>query len=477
MNLFNNKRLQDLTQQFHLSRPVFLFVILLGIFVPYNAKTQGIDEIHYGIELTFTNEELKRASTMAGFDVANTVESETAQRNLIENLMARCPQCQLQMREDRYGISYGRIIYPDSFLLNITLDPAVIEVTSEAIPESQLETVAARLDQDLFSAAREVDLRPSYSTGGGHLHISAHSFFELDSINGGAYFRDFMVDMYNHPIILNEILSHSHDNAPALRHLSWRSRQNFERIIKNFDLSPINARELAQEIYHKVYTQNPAGLTPAQKYQAINISRIVEEQFQESQRTVEIRALRPQQNADNLILIARLFKHRMEFLKSRRHQGEHVVIDTMTDYHMESDIKIERFVRFVEESGLRPQDYLRLVGENLLDSAWEYLERTYPDQLDIRYTFLHQLAQDSSFDSTYRAQFVLEKLEQIEEVRTIHINTLETLRQRHLNQDRVIKKIERLLDSHLWSGIDISTQATLSGQGCHELMAPFVRNF
>lgn len=179
----------------------------------------------YGAELTFTNEKLKEAGRKAGSHIVNSSASEAAQEELIERIIQVCDGCEVEWMEDKYGLEFGRIVYPDGHYINITLDPWVVEVTASPIPADKLEEITARYNKDLYQSATDIGLHPSYTAGGGHIHFGVEGLFGGDP----KLFRDFMVDLYNHPELASGLLAGDSYNSPPMMALPKQNQDAFKK--------------------------------------------------------------------------------------------------------------------------------------------------------------------------------------------------------------------------------------------------------
>lgn len=387
----------------------FIFSLLL-ISVACSSFTErspaNLDsEYTFGAELTFTNSEILESQRALASGTINSAMSERYQDLLIDKILENCLDCSVEWKIDKYGLEYGRIIYPDGWYFNVTLDPAVVEVTAKPIPESKLQEYTKRLDQDLYANARELGLRPSRKTGGGHIHFGAEAFFE----GNPEYFRDFMVDMYNHSELADGIFADDHYNSPPIKAHPKAQRDAFVKTIEAFDNNPEDSIiGLGLKIREGSYDYQRANWGPTEKYQAINIERMVVEGFEASEETIEVRSIRPQQNGEQFALIANLFKKRMEYLKRQRDQG--VSLKLNHDMGMTVEQKFQSFIRFITEADEDPADYFRILPAEYLDLAWKKLEQLYPGDLEKKIHYILKISQDAPFDDVSKARKALDLL-------------------------------------------------------------------
>lgn len=344
---------------------------------PSRSIAQELGEPQFGIELTFTSEELEKAGSRAGSHVINSEASEKMQRKLVKEITKSCTHCTLNWEADKYGVEVARITYPDGQYIHVTLDPSVIEITGSPIAYSNLSHASKRFEEDLYQSARNLGLAPSRNTGGGHIHIGLDEFFENDPY----LFRDFLVDVYNNPELGSGLLANDHYNSPPIQALPKASQKEFKQIIQEFDEVPTSIYELSRQISERVYSRNVSGWKPVEKYQGVNLTRIINDDIPAAQKTVEIRSLRPQQSADQFVLLAKLFKKRRDFLKVLRGRGPPPEIEDVS-YLTSKKKQFQKFVRYLEDTDLNPERYLNLLPTEYTHLSVGYMQDKYPENLD-----------------------------------------------------------------------------------------------
>ncbi len=363
----------------------------------------------FGMEVTLTSEAMKEAGERAGGNTINTSANEKAQRKLIEKILDRCGECEVDIIRDKYDIKIGRILYPDGHYFDVTLDPWVVEVTGKPIPASRLIEITKRIQTDIFDIARELGYQPGLATGGGHMHFGLKGLFN----NDGQLFRDFMVDMYNHSEIGSGILNYDHANSPPINVLPEKSHRAFWNIIDDFDRSPTSLKKLAKEIFKKVHKRTVMKWTPAHKYQGINLSRVVKD-MPYDERTIELRFIRPQQSGEQFKLTAEMITRRVEFLREQRRLG--VVPELNIEHPQTMEAKFNAFVRFIEETGDPAEKYFRLLPGEYGQMCWDFIKNKYPNEPARLWVFLQQFAEDVPYDEEIKANFILGQLEQLQEL-------------------------------------------------------------
>ncbi|MGE3972917.1 MAG: hypothetical protein AB7F59_00170 [Bdellovibrionales bacterium] len=195
----------------------------------------------------------------------------------------------------------------------INLDPATIEVQTKPTTLEDLKKIAPVLQELIFDAARAVHLQPYYEAAG-HIHLSVKGVFHGDAV----LFRNFLVDFVNHSELATGVLEYDHMNAPPLSALTQKQQEAFRQIIKDFDRTQkMSIHELASRIQKEVFTESPSGWTPAAKYQAFSLARILNPNLTEEEWTLEIRSIRGSLSMFDTILTLELFHRRIAYLQKK----------------------------------------------------------------------------------------------------------------------------------------------------------------
>ena len=311
----------------------------------------------FGAEFNFTNDAVSRDG---GPLTVRSAESEAARDRMMEMMKSLCAtrgDCSLDERRNHYGVTTYRVSYQDGWWFEIATDPGVVEIQTAASTLDELKTHEKRIQNDIFGTAEQAGLADAsrifgQSWAGGHIHIGASS-----SLGGDAeLFRNFLVDYANHPELGTGIFSNDWMNAPPLVGLPKRNQEHFVWAIRDFDQGKIrDVRSLAKLISITVYdTTVDTHIAPTEKYQAFNVTRIVNDGFADEERTIEIRAIHPQASADEFIHEVELFQKRLEYL--RAHPKPIPV--KLVDPHSLSDREVAaRFYAYVTDTGLPFKPY------------------------------------------------------------------------------------------------------------------------
>ncbi len=330
----------------------FLVVFLL-------AHTSYAGKGTYGGEITLVNDEMIAAQT-AG-NVVNNPVSEKARDQMAAIMRERCktavPKCTVLDGKNKYGITSYRVVYEDNWWFQIETDPSVVEIQTKGATYEELSKLEHRIQRDIFDVGAQIGLRPSGNIGGGHIHIGMHSTLDGDD----NLFRNFFVDYANHSELGTGVMSfQGNGNAPTMVELTTDQQNQFVHILKDYDdFESKNYKMLASRIQTEVYYANPLRWTPPEKYQAFNVTRMVDSSVSEDERTFELRAFPGQVDAHEFLLQIRLLDKRLERL---RHEKGRLAYHP-APVNLPDDLKAARFYRYVTDSGLSWKDYSHFVAE------------------------------------------------------------------------------------------------------------------
>lgn len=350
-------------------------------FVPARRLEARTTSIKIGPELTFTNDEMVNAEWMMSNGDVSAIrpENQQALEKFKIRIQAICKQfgCkvegQFHLWPDGWRTPEVKVVYPDGWWFIAGLDTSVLEFQAKEMSLGDLSRVKRRIEEHIFETCKDIGLKPRSGVGGGHIHIDLTSAFPED----GKLLRDFIVDYSNHPGLAYGALTMDRGNATPIAKLRPDQKIAFRKVISDFDHGIIKGREqLATELERRVYFRSPAYGEPPQKYMAVNLTRVTRKNVPDSFRTVELRALRAQQSADDLEKLGELFERRINFLKS---QPERVPVGSLSPPGSDAEV-YSQFRSYVEGPGL---DFSRF--ENLLPEKFRKAGLIDPSKCTVRW--------------------------------------------------------------------------------------------
>lgn len=266
----------------------------------------------------------------------------------IQKTCAVRKDCKIVASQNSYGVRVYRVEYTDGFWFQIATDPGVVELQLAPMTLDQAKRWKKHLQQDIFELSKKVGLSHARSHDlGGHLHIGADSVFAKEPV----LFRNFMVDYMNRPELAQGYFGRDSANAPHIIELRKRDRLELQKVIDEFDQAetPWDARRLASEVQCRVYTYCPSGpdWDPVEKYQAFNVTKMVDDETPKPARTVELRAQRGVRDVEEYMFRLEVWHQRLAFLRGKKGR-----IPLDLDPKMNQAAVMSRLVGWFSESGV-----------------------------------------------------------------------------------------------------------------------------
>lgn len=332
-----------------------MILSLFTFFVLFSTTAFASEPITFGPEFNFTNYEMWNAPG-DGLTV-NNPESVKVQTQFMKSVLAKCKTagCRVENYYNRYGVLSYKVIFNDSWYFRIETDPGVVEIQTKPTSLADNVKLYSRYKKMIFETASELGLqRPnSYRNfdgwAGGHIHIGIKEAFGENLM----LFRNFIVDYTNHIVLAHRFFANDVDFAPSIAILSEQQKLAFKSLIKDVDGGKVKSiNEFAIRLQKEVYHKNPKG-HEAEKHQALNVTRIVDNSTPLEGKTLEMRAFRAQGSPEVYFLQQRAIEKRIYYLKTK---GPIPVnfhnINSLSAYD-----RTKMFYEYITESGLPFKDY------------------------------------------------------------------------------------------------------------------------
>jgi hypothetical protein len=326
---------------------IYIFTFLFLITIPVFAK-----DLTFGAEFTFTNQNILKASKNAG-SIVNIPEAVEAAKAFRNEVVRRCNGCSVATETNGYGVEVYKIIYPDGWYFVIATDPAVVEVQTKPSTIQTVRSLQARMQTDIFDAAKAVGIVPDTSTGGGHIHFD----YKASTDGNLLRLRNFVVDFANHPELAQGLWAFDFHNSGPIAALPLTQRNAFEQLIADVDSGVVKtAFQFVTRLRKEVYNYHRHGWAPADKYHALNVNRINDRNFPEEAKTLEVRSIRPQKSAAEFLALIEVIDGRLELNKTRKTSLELKL--SQVDYYQGFDSKaFQKHLKYIGEAGVEPRDY------------------------------------------------------------------------------------------------------------------------
>jgi hypothetical protein len=307
-------------------------------------------------EFNFSSSAIRGAwSRQADTTMTENPENAAARERMRDIVAKRCGDCQIEAGTDRYGVKKYRVTFTDGWWFDITLDPAVVEITAKPAPLAFYETNETRLSSFIFDIAGEIGLTASLA---GHLNFGVEETFGGDV----KLFRNFLVDFLNH-VELSRFIVHDGDtfNAPLPIDLSPEQHEAFRKLVDGYDFEKGTIQDFSQrllkEVYYRTTWDAPARGEPADKYHSMNVKSIA---LGLPWPRLEMRSVRFQKSMAEFLTLIRLFQGRMTFLKS---QGG--LVEYAPSRSIDREAGLQRYLEYSRESGISWTEAQLIVPEHL----------------------------------------------------------------------------------------------------------------
>ncbi len=235
------------------------------------------------------------------------------------------------------------VTYPDGFKVMFTHDPSVIEVKTSPVSAEGIEKRIALIQADVFETMKKVGLRAPRLDGpwnAGQIHIGTEDFKNI------AQLRNFLADIYNHPELSEGILGldpieaqmRGKDGGKRLK----EAIEHLDTVIKS---TPTASIESVAADLENILPKDGYGVT-----------------FRENFKTVELRFIRAQLNAQQLSDIANLYQARLLYIVSL---GDAPIALKKIPRKLSAAQKLSMYQEFVEQSGQNWEHYRKLAPSYL----------------------------------------------------------------------------------------------------------------
>ena len=386
-----HRKFKRVAGPYFLKLKLFFFVFCLGVF---SLAQEG----RFGPEWTFIAREIVENSSESRL---SETKFSLLQKRWIEAIKKECPSCIIKHHEPIYLLSFiikRHNIYLDQTqqlkqrpFFSIDTDPLVFEVNAPPHSIKEFEKNKHLFQKLVFDTAKKVGLEPHYRIGGGHIHLDKKTHFKGNDL----LLRNFIVDTMNHPELFMGALSHDYLNASPLAILHRTSRENFIKILKEYDKDR-NIENFLTKINYDVYNnihginrefskRNDSIKVRDSKHQVLNFLH---------EDTIEFRGFQPQKSAEHYLSMLKLLEGRLHYLS----QFDTPIAYEQKDYERDFNVKVSGmysskihnyetrvpvgkilniYRKYVEESDLNWDDYKHYLADKRLKQGVNDTESVY----------------------------------------------------------------------------------------------------
>lgn len=231
-----------------------------------------------------------------------------------------------------------RLTYPDGTQFTFSHDPAVVEVNTSPLTAENLARNLKNMQTDVFDLLKEEGLAPPKLDGpwnGGHVHVGVE-----DSFRNVRHLRDFLADLYAHPELGYGILLEDQVEGPSVgKDGGARLKKAIEALDERMKVSNKFDKEAAN-ILAGILPKNGSGITFNSKYN-----------------TIELRFIRAQKSAADLLKLFKLLEARIESLRKNKRR---LPVADASPPRGTVEERRAAFRSYVEGAGLEWEEYQSL---------------------------------------------------------------------------------------------------------------------
>lgn len=246
------------------------------------------------------------------------------------------------------------VTYPDGRKIEFAKDPNVVEVKTAPVRPGELAASLDFYEKEIFETARSVGLKSPVLDGpwnGGHIHVDIAEAFGNDPRR----LKNFFLDYIEHPELAEGVLVKDFYNAPAIDPVKQRAA--IEQVVYQLDLWAEKGEKLDDFKLIELARLGPFG-----KRDALNLNT--------AYGTLEIRGLRSQRSAAELLRVMRLIEARIEYTNSLPAKDFHP-----KPIEMSREEKRKAFRAYVEEAGLSYDEFKGLAPRKFQDDCAGFFSR------------------------------------------------------------------------------------------------------
>ncbi len=318
----------------------------------------------YGAEFEVTREELDVFDPRSENPTHTNVK--TAQMEFVTHIRNRClvSKCVVTEVKGKWDRDYV-VEYPDGWWFKVSYDPGCVEFTFKPSTLTLLKNKAALINDQIFKTAQDVGLTVDKTTTS-HFNMGIRSAFGDDVKR----FTRFYVDYTNHAHLALGSIGEDLSNAPTLSVLGPDQRQALQEIVSEVNSNKLKTlQEVIQAIQNRVYTKSyEKSWGGIKHYQAVGLKYAYKADLKETDKPMELRAVRIQESAEKFNMIAKLFEERIKYLATLT--GPIVYTATNRTSFSLSELRT-RFAIYVEETGLQYENFKELITEEIRAAEYE----------------------------------------------------------------------------------------------------------
>lgn len=324
-------------------------------------------EITYGAEFEFTNDWVNENHTNDSLRGNEGV----AAKMMASQIRIKCAQLGCEVTEkpgkwterDRFKTPEYLVTFTNGLWINISYDPLCVEVQTKPMTLQQWKLNEAMIQEVVFKTANELNLEARENRAG-HFNIGIVSAF--GSNKNVKQFLRFFVDYANHSELASGILRKNWSTAMPLALQGFLSRFFLRVLVIKVYFGQIKTIEDASAFILKhIYRKHPQSERYSITHnQAINLKNA--RNLDQSDKPLEIRAVRAQKSVAEFIQLIEIFGSRISYTNQ---QTGPIKVNIPNAEKMSDEEALQRFNKYLTEAGNDPENYKNLVPDKYFPST------------------------------------------------------------------------------------------------------------
>jgi len=338
------------------------------------------EELHHGPEWTFT---LHRTDPV--HDDLYSSDLYMRKRQVWDYYVKYCAKtrlCTVDKAADS-PLIYGnfKVSFKNGLKIEITNDPGVIEIKAVKFTKNFIQSNVQFIEDNVFQVMKKHGLVPHEISGSGHNNIDLNYFK-----NKPLLLYNFIVDFYNNPavgIVLNS-LANNREYARDLNQMKEMlfALTGFEHVHFARDLDLIYTN--TEKLFQKFKTQ-PTKIKASDvirhfwtvlnyKYVALGIRGDLDSSAHITEQSrLELRTLRPQESAEQYLLVLDFIEERLKYLETLQeplkleiapiYEDGWNILGDYAAYLAEAKMSFDKYKPLMPEvwRGLNPKQFVRSI--------------------------------------------------------------------------------------------------------------------
>ncbi len=327
----------------------------------------------FGTEFNFGNAALRKAFESRTDKLIPAENAELVYAKKMANyIKQRCKSmCTVEEHIGKFSMTVFKVRFDSGFEFNISVDPACVEIQTQAATSAEIKEQVAMMQKYIFDAAKncglDTQIKGSSLEFSAHLNIGARSAFDKQPKD----FAHFLADYSNRPALASGVFGHDYYNAPPMQLLQSHQQAEFQKLLGRINANKVyGVDDFALDMNNRIYTESPGWKDhgEAMHYQAAGLKKLIISEFDYDDMPFELRAVRQPRTARDYHLMTELMEKRIKYVSTLREEPVHYrrVRARKETLRFTPEQQAFHFQLFLEEMGEHWEKYQALVPSQVV---------------------------------------------------------------------------------------------------------------